>query len=104
MWILASAQSTRWPFIQIFSVGVMGISDSLSAQLGRPGPISDGAPDLGRAPLGGFLAGRPNLGSGVALAEEVEHEGGRQDGGGGGGLLHPRAFRGRAVHRLRTRA
>src|SRR3954467_8401840 len=100
MWILASAQSTRWPFIQIFSVGVMGISDSLSAQLDRTGPISDGAPDLGRAPLGGCLAGRPDAGGGGGLAEEVEHEGGRQDGGGGVGLVHPGDVRGRAVDRL----
>src|SRR5437763_3811099 len=93
MWMRASAQSTSAPFIQIFSVGVMGMSE----------PFCDAVADDRRRPRGYVLTSLADAGGGVGLTQVVEHERGRQDGGDRVGPAGAGDVRGRAVHGLEER-
>src|SRR5215212_7532471 len=88
MWTWALSQSTSSPFIQIFGVGVIGMGSvshragsftrSKTRSVHTPGDlVTDGR----GAPGDRLGAGFADALGGVGLAEEVEHEGGRQDRG-----------------------
>src|SRR4051812_12833083 len=102
MWMRASSQATSLPFIQIFSVGVMGIGvrspvvgaaqrpwQWCRSSVGESEPSGDGVADLGGGgvEVGGGGARLAYALGGVGLAEEIEHHGRGEDGGDGVGLV-----------------
>src|SRR5438045_9039550 len=96
MWRLASAHGTSSPFIQIFSVGVMGMvcfsprSTALDAGGDRVADVGCRAGERG-----GIRARLSDAGGGVGLAEKVEHHRCAQDGGYRIGLAGTDDVRGR---------
>ena len=100
----ASSHGTSSPFIQIFSVGVIGMRLLLRAASATASPISGG----GRVSV---APSRPAtteaqadaIGRCRVLAEEVEHHGGRQDRGDRVGLPLTGDVGGRAVDGLEHR-